>query len=208
MKYKTVPSRPNNGSVSTNFPNFANKLSDVKIPKWIVKVLISSAILQFPSVLPFSSAFPEIFVSYFWIVIVKRENATRQNRARQKEWDFRSEKNILFVLYNIVEVDYQWDSSRSNTQLLNKRSMKVTSWIEDKTFLWPCEKFTLVNFHCLWFFYDKYPVRRKDACSPNARKLSDIVVEGLTVPSLARTRSCSLVGSGRCCLKPRWSQTY
>lgn len=32
-----------------NFPNFANKLSDVKIPRWIVKVLASSAIPQSPS---------------------------------------------------------------------------------------------------------------------------------------------------------------
>jgi len=35
-----------------NFPNFANKLSDVKIPRWIVKVLTSSATSQFSCLLP------------------------------------------------------------------------------------------------------------------------------------------------------------
>lgn len=121
-KYKTVPSRPSNGGVSTNFPNFANKLSDVKIPKWIVKVLISSAILQFPSVLPFSSVFPEIFVSYFCIVTVKRENATCQNRARQiREWDFVLRKTyclyyIIYIMMYCVFWKCPWSRQRKRSE--------------------------------------------------------------------------------------------
>jgi len=47
-KFKTV----RRAGKPANFPNFANKLSDVKIPRWIVKVLTSSATSQFSCLLP------------------------------------------------------------------------------------------------------------------------------------------------------------
>lgn len=56
-RYKRLSAHTDRTAVPANFPNFANKLSDVKIPRWIVKVLTSSAILQSPSFLELSPLF-------------------------------------------------------------------------------------------------------------------------------------------------------
>lgn len=64
--------RTDRTAVPANFPNFANKSSDVKIPRWIVKVLTSSAILQSPSYLHFSCTRVP-----FRATIVKRETKTK-----------------------------------------------------------------------------------------------------------------------------------
>lgn len=85
--------RTDRTAVPANFPNFANKLSDVKIPRWIVKVLTSSAILQTPS-------FPELSPLFLYrsVQLSSRERTTKTKTKTNGDCGARWHKSTL-VLY-------------------------------------------------------------------------------------------------------------
>lgn len=75
-------------------------MSNVKIPRWIVKALISSVILKSPSVSSSYSLFPR----YAFVAVVKRVKATRQKSCETKTRTGLPQKNTLVL--DVVHYSY------------------------------------------------------------------------------------------------------
>lgn len=91
------PSRKSSNSVSTNFPNFANKLSDVKIPRWIVKVLISSD-PGMPTCSFLLFAFPEICV-HISAQQLSKESRRHAWTVRDKDENGIAKSTLIFYVF-------------------------------------------------------------------------------------------------------------